>query len=378
MESPFVFGQIVRGSLFVNRVNELKQVSENFSSGINTMLVSPPRWGKSSLVSRAAHQVSNSNKSIRICNLDLFRIQDEDSFFQAYAQAVLRASSGRWQDWVRGAKELLGGLVSSISIGTDPANDFSLKFSWDKVSREEDTVLSLTERIAEKKNFRFVICIDEFQKIDGFNNSLFLQQRLRSHWQEQSKTSYCLFGSPRHIITHQFNSKAAPFNGFGDLIYLQKIEEDHWYRYIKKQFQTTGKQIPKKIIELIIQVTANHPYHIQQLAHYLWRLTWREASPEILQKSIDELLINNEILFRREVESLTSLQLRYLEAVLNNEKHISSAEVIQKYQLGSPGNLSTIKSALESKEIIDFFEREPAFVNPIFEYWLRHHFFGAP
>lgn len=378
MESPFVFGQIVRGSSFVNRVNELKQVSENFTSGINTMLISPRRWGKSSLVSKAAHQVSRSNKNIRICNLDLFRIQDEGSFFEAYAQAVLRASSGRWQEWMSTAKELLGGLVSSISIGTDPVNDFSLKLSWNKVAREVDTVLDLPERIAKKKNIRFVICIDEFQKIDEFKDSLFFQQRLRSHWQEQSRTSYCLFGSKRHIITHLFNSQSAPFYGFGDLIFLQKIEEDHWYRYIKKQFQATGKRIPKELIERIIQVTANHPYHIQQLAHYLWRLTWREASPEILQNSIDELLINNEILFRREVESVTSLQLRYLEALINKERHMTSAEVIQKYQLGSPGNLSTIKSALETKEIIDFFEKEPVFVNPFLEYWLRHHFFGAP
>ena len=122
-------------------------------------------------------------------------------------------------------------------------------------------------------------------------------------------------------------------------------------------------------------MAANHPYHIQQLAHYLWRLTKQEANAEIFQKSLDELLINNDILFRRVVESVTSLQLRYLEALINKEKHLTSAEVIRKYQLGSPGNLSTIKSALETKEIIDFFEKEPAFVNPLFEYWLRHHFF---
>ena len=162
------------------------------------------------------------------------------------------------------------------------------------------------------------------------------------------------------------------------MIFLKKIEEKYWYRYINKQFESTGKHISTGLIDLIIKVTANHPYHIQQVAHYLWRLTEREAAPELLQKSLDELILNNEILFRREVESVTVLQLRYLEAVLNKEKHMTSAEVIHKYQLGSPGNLTTIKSALESKEIVDFFEKEPVFVNPIFEYWLRTHFFGTP
>ena len=378
MESPFVFGRIATGSSFVNRTKEIKHLSDNFTSGINTMIISPRRWGKSSLVSKSALKVKRKHKDIRICNLDLFRIQNEDQFFESFAQVVLKASSSRWQEWVSVAKEMLGGLISSISIGTDPVNDFSLKLSWNKVSREENAVLDLPEKIAIKKNLRFIICIDEFQKIDEFKDSLFLQQRLRSHWQEQSRTSYCLFGSKRHTITKLFTSQAQPFYGFGDLIYLRKIEKEHWYRYIKRRFESTGKLVSEEFIGRIIQVTGNHPYHMQQLAHYLWRLTEKEATPETFHKSLDELILNNEILFRREVENVTSLQLRYLEAIMNKEKHLNSAEVIQKYQLGSPGNLTTIKTALESKEIVDFFEQEPVFVNPIFEYWLRNYFFGTP
>jgi len=377
MESPFVFGQIARGTSFVNRTRELKHLSDNFTAGINTMIISPRRWGKSSLVSKSASQVEKQHKEIRICNLDLFRIQDEDHFFEAFSKAVLKASSSRWQEWVSTAKELLGGLVSSISIGTDPVNDFSLKLSWNDISREENVVLDLPEKIANKKKIRFVICIDEFQKIDEFKDSLFLQQRLRSHWQEQSRCSYCLFGSKRHIITQLFTSQSQPFYHFGDLIFLRKIEEEHWFRYIKKQFESTGKSITRDLIENIIHVTANHPYHIQQLAHYLWRLTEGEASPELFTKSLDELMLNNEIFFRREVENLTTLQLRFLEAILNKENQLNSAGTIHKYQLGSQGNLSTIKSALESKEVIDFFETEPVFVNPLFEHWLRNYFFGA-
>ena len=175
-----------------------------------------------------------------------------------------------------------------------------------------------------------------------------------------------------------FTSQSQPFFRFGDLIFLRKIEEEHWFRYIKKQFESTGKSITSDLIENIIHVTANHPYHIQQLAHYLWRLTEGEASPALFTKSLDELMLNNEIFFRREVENLTTLQLRFLEAILNKENQLNSAGTIHKYQLGSQGNLSTIKSALESKEVIDFFETEPVFVNPLFEHWLRNYFFGAP
>ncbi len=104
MESPFVFGQIARDSSFVNRTKELKHLSDNFSSGINTMIISPRRWGKSSLVSKAASQVAKNHKEVRICYLDLFRVQNEEHFYETFAQAVLKASSSRWQEWVSAAE----------------------------------------------------------------------------------------------------------------------------------------------------------------------------------------------------------------------------------------------------------------------------------
>jgi hypothetical protein len=377
MESPFVFGQIARGQSFVNRTRELKQLGGNFTSGTNTMMISPRRWGKSSLVINAADQVKKSNREIRICHLDLFRIRDEEHFFESYAKAVLKASSGKWQEWMSTAKELLAGIVSSVSIGTDPVNDFSLKLSWEKSVKDEGAVLDLPEKIATRKKLRFVICIDEFQKIAEYEESQFLQQRLRSAWQGQRHTSYCLYGSKRHVISNLFTSQSQPFYQFGDLIFLQKIDKEHWYNYISDGFASTGKQIEREIIDDILSVTANHPYHVQQLAHHIWRQTVREATPDVFTSSLEELLLNNEILFRKEVESVTSLQLGYLEALINKERHLNSAESIMKYNLGSPGNLSTIKSALESKEIIDFYEREATFVNPLFEYWLREYFFAG-
>jgi hypothetical protein len=372
METPFVFGKIVKGRSFINRENELKHLTGNLTSGINTMLISPRRWGKSSLVVKAAQQVSRNNKNIKFCYLDLFRIQDEDHFYESFVHEILKASSNRWQEWVSTAKDLLKGIVSSVSIGTDPTQEFNLKISWENLKREEKTVLDLPEKIAQKKKIRFVICIDEFQKIAAFNESLFFQQKLRSHWQEQNHTSYCLYGSKRHLISEIFTSPSQPFFRFGDVIFLQKIEPRHWYRYIQKQFAATGKIISREIIGRILDVTSNHPYHIQQLAYYLWRLTGKEATLDIFESSLEELLLNNEILFRKELENLTLLQIRYLVAIMNREPHLNSMDTIRKYKLGSPGNLGTIKNALETKEIIDFYESEPVFINPLFEYWLKN------
>jgi hypothetical protein len=375
MDSPFVFGKIARGKTFINRREEVKHLSQNFNSGINTMLISPRRWGKSSLVLAAAAVSAKENRNIRFCHIDLFRINSIEEFYGSLTTEILKASSGKWQEWVSSVKEFLSGISPSISLGPDPSQEFSLKIDFEKNEKDEGELLNLSEKIAKKKKIKFVVCIDEFQKISEFDDGNTFQEKLRSYWQKQDNTSYCLYGSKRHIISELFTSRSQPFYQFGDLIFLQKIEEKYWHSFIRKQFKSGGKSISREIINQIISISANHPYHMQQFAHHLWRNTDKIADEKTIKTTIDELLINNEILFKREIENLTPLQLGLLKAIVNKEIHLNSMETVKNYGLGSPGSIGTLKKGLETKEIIDFYDSEYQFINPFFEYWLKNEYF---
>lgn len=375
MDSPFVFGKIASGKMFINRTEELKHLSQNFNSGINTMLISPRRWGKSSLVLAASAKTAKENKNIRFCHIDLFRINTIQEFYSTLAIEILKSSSGKWQEWVSNAKEFLSGISPSISLGPDPSLEFSLKINFDRNEEKTEEILNLTEKIAKKKKIKFVVCIDEFQKISEFEKGNAFQQMLRSYWQKQENTSYCLFGSKRHIISELFTSQSQPFYQFGDMIFLPKIEEKYWHSFINKQFNSTGKTVSREIIDQIISISANHPYHMQQFAHHLWRNTDKIADENTLRTTIDELLLNSEILFKREIDNLTPLQLGLLKALINNETQLNSIETVKKYGLGSPGSVGTIKKGLESKEIIDFYESDYQFINPFFQFWLKNDYF---
>ena len=110
------------------------------------------------------------------------------------------------------------------------------------------------EKLAKKRNEKFVICIDEFQSLDKFKNPDLFQSRLRSIWQHHSHVVYILYGSKRHMMNKIFNSQNNPFFRFGELMYLQKIKKKHFNRYIINTFEKSGKTIPidraNKIIEL--------------------------------------------------------------------------------------------------------------------------------
>ena len=50
MEKPLVFGVATSGDNFTDREKETQRLLLNFAHGVNTVLISPRRWGKTSLV----------------------------------------------------------------------------------------------------------------------------------------------------------------------------------------------------------------------------------------------------------------------------------------------------------------------------------------
>ena len=108
-------------------------------------------------------------------------------------------------------------------MSTDPMTDFSISLEMNPKSNDIDEILQLPEKIAQKKGYNIVICIDEFQQIAEFKDSKAFQKRLRSVRQLQKSASYCLFGSKKHLMNELFEKKSLPFYKFGDTVYLHKI-----------------------------------------------------------------------------------------------------------------------------------------------------------
>jgi hypothetical protein len=75
------------------------------------------------------------------------------------------------------------------------------------------------------------------------------------------------------------------------------------------------------------------------------------------------------------VENLSNTQVNLLKAICNRVEQLSSAETIHRYSLGTSANVLRIKAALEQKEIIDFLGRQPEFIDPVFELWLKRIYF---
>jgi len=372
MENPFLFGKMVEGDSFTDREKETARLLSNFNNGINTILISPRRWGKSSLVKKAG-KLSKTAKT-KVVYLDVFAIRSELDFYQEFARAVIKASSSKWEDWVELVKLSFKQIVPKIIMEADPINTFSISFDWPDIEKNAHEILNLPEQIAQNKNIRFVVCIDEFQNISTFQQPLAFQKQLRSIWQQHQSVCYCLYGSKFHMMQELFERQSMPFFRFGDLIHLDKISEEDWTKYISYQFQQTNKQIEIELIHEIVRSVNRHSYYVQQLSHLVWGRTENAVTANIIAEALDDMLNQNAILYQRDTENLSATQFNFLKAIAAGETtKLSSSAILQKYRLGTSANITKIKAQLLNKEIIDIRKKEVSFIDPVYELWFKQN-----
>lgn len=373
IEAPFVFGVRVEGDAFTDRREETERLKANFTYGVNTILISPRRMGKTSLVDKVCSLVESDD--IKIARIDAFGCRSENDFINAFATAVVRATSNKWEEWMENAKVFLSRFVPKISFGQDPLNDFSLSLEYNASNNTTEEVLKLPETIAQTKGYRIVVCIDEFQQIGDFPDSLSFQKRLRGVWQLQSHVSYCLYGSKKHMMEQMFQDHSYPFYRFGDLFYLNKINEEDWVEYIRQRFDTTGKHIPEDLAREICRVTDRYSSYVQQLAWFVWLRTADEAtaSDADLQYGIDRLLDACEPLFIQQTEELSAYQMNFLRAIVNGvHTGFTQSTVLNTYRLGTAANVTRLKKALIEKDLITIpAPKHLEMSDPILALWLK-------
>lgn len=375
METPFVFGKLAVDRNFTNRVKERQRLIGNFSGLVNTVLISPRRWGKSSLVQKAAIEAMEVDKNLHFCFLDAFNIRTEEQFYLALASEVLKISASKMDALIENAKKLIGAFLPKLSFSPGNQDELSLSLDWKEVKKHPDAILDMAETVAAEKGWKLVICIDEFQNISTFENQLAFQKKLRSHWQKHQHVAYCLYGSKRHMLMNVFTSSSMPFYKFGDILFLEKIHQDSWIPFLCSRFEDTQKYLSESNAALIAVLAECHPYYVQQLAQQSWFRTAAECSEENILEANEGVVSQLSLLFQSKTEELSTPQINFLKALLDGVEKFSSKNMLDEYQLGSSGNVVRIKKALENKEIIDIIAGNILVLDPMYKNWLVTRYF---
>ncbi|MCF0202081.1 MAG: ATP-binding protein [Bacteroidaceae bacterium] len=372
MENPFVFGKAAEGIYFTDRQEDAKRLHANLTHGINTILISPRRWGKTSLVKKVIGEMDNS--AIKVVFIDVFQCKSEYDFYKLFATSVIKKTSSKLEEWMEMAKGFLANISPKFSFGTDPMNDFSISFEWNPQDDTEEAILSLPAKIAEKKGIRIVVCLDEFQQIADFSDSTTFQKKLRSIWQHQQDVTYCMFGSKKHLMENIFNDKSMPFYKFGDMMFLKKIPAEEWVPFICEKFHETGKVITEEQAGRICELTEDISSYVQHLSWLVWYKTDKVVTSKDIDAAIGDLLEQNKVFFQREVEQLSEYQFNFLKALANGvTSGFSRKDVIRKYRLESSANIQSVKKSLIKKDLIYVENQEVVFDDSLFKLWLKKY-----
>ena len=372
MESPFQFGTLATKENFIDRNEDRAMLKQLLTSHINVMLISPRRWGKSSLVKRSMEELTSEKNDIKVCFIDAFSISSEAEFYRTFASKVIECASSKFEKWAEDAKDLLNGVIPQLIIKDQITDFMAFDIKFKPEEKDKLTILQLPETLAKKKGIKIIVCIDEFQQLSNLAEYKDMEGKMRSVWQQQEQTTYCLYGSKRHMMMDIFNNSNNPFYRFGQVVFLDKITKNNWMPFIIEGFRKTNKHISEDYASQICDIVECHSWYLQQLSFFIWTKTEKEVTADDFNYGVKQLLNINTPMFQSDCNKLTPAQLELLRAIAAGETKFSSAEVNSKYNLGNPNTLAKNKRSLQEQDIIEKTKDNTfRFVDPIFKLWIE-------
>ena len=370
MDRAFVYGMSVEGENFTDRVQETKRLKLDFENGINVILVSPRRMGKSSIVKKVKSEITNPN--IKVVFMDIYDCRSEYDFYNRFASAIIKETATKTEQLIDNIKRFLVRLTPKIAFSSEPMSEMSISLGITPQNYQPEEILQLPEIIAKEQGVHLVVCIDEFQQIGEFSDSLSVQKRLRGIWQHQRNVSYCLFGNKKHLMTKLFQNRKMPFYQFGETMFLNKIPTADWISYICSRFEKQGKHISEELARKICETVENNSSYVQQLAWNVFAETEKDATRVDFENGLHALMAQCSGLFEQQIQGLTSYQLNFIRAICDGvHSDFGSKTILEDYNLGTKSNISRLKTALRDRELIDITKDGVYLEDPVFRMWMK-------
>ena len=358
MENPFVYGEVVPAAAFVDREDELKRLAADLLAGQKVFLISPRRYGKSSLISRALAKAGHAG--CLTVSVTVSAYSSYLAFLEGYARAVIAAET-RWSRAVTWLRDQLGQTRPEVRLETEPDGSAGVAVRFPAIRTAKDVarlapeVFTLPARLAEVRRRRVVVALDEFQAIGGFNGGS-VEEALRAAVQHQRQVGYVFAGSEPTLMEAMLGPRR-PFYKAGPVMRLQKIPADDFAAFIDVKFRKGGMRPEAGFGQAVLDLAGHLPYDVQRLAHEAWddarASGMRRVGLDHLHATLRRLLAENAVFFEASWERLTLVQRAVLRAlVLEDGVGLLSADVRTRHRLGGASSVQAALGALQREDVI--------------------------
>jgi hypothetical protein len=358
MDNPFVYGEVVPGEAFVDREVELDRLVADLGSGQKVFLISPRRYGKSSLIRQALEALRR--RGALAIELTVSSYSSYIAFLEGYARGVAAVES----KWDRARTWLTEAMASTRpEIRYEPKDTglgrFSVAFPQVTTARDinrlANEVFALPGKLAADRKRTVVVALDEFQAIDSFNGGS-VEHALRAAAQHQRQVGYVFAGSEPSLMEKMIGPRR-PFYKAGPVMRLQKISPTVFGDFIDRRFTKTGVKPEAGVADAILDLAGNLPYDVQRLAHEAWddvrARGGRKVTLEDLHATLARLLSEQETIFEALWQRLTLHQRATLRAVvLQGGREIHSADARARHRLGGASSIQKSLAALTDQDVL--------------------------
>jgi len=374
--NPFTFGALALDEAFTNREAELRELGRDLRNGQDVLIYAPRRYGKSSLVLRAAQRAIRSGVLVGYC--DLMRTPTKERLAAALAKTIYSDLETAAGQAIERATRLFRGLRITPTMEVDPI-DASLRFVFHAGRRRaaiDDTIealLALPGQIAAERGRRAALVFDEFQEIVTIDRQY--PNLMRAVFQEQPEVAHVYLGSKRHVLERIFDDANEPFWRSAKRLEIGPIPAAEFARFLRRRFEETEKAIDDDALARLLEATGGHPYGTQELAYFLWELvpTGHFARLADVETALAQVLRSEHNHFAKLWDDAPHAQRLVMLALAEEPTgSLYSADYAERHDLPPKPALQRAIGALVTKEIAARdAERAYRIVEPFFADWLR-------
>jgi AAA+ ATPase superfamily predicted ATPase len=370
--NPFSFGALVLDEAFTDREVELAQILSTMRSGQDLLVYAPRRYGKSSLVLRAAQEAAAEGILVGYC--DLFRVTTKETLAAALAKTIHADIDA--QTFERAAA-LFRDLRIRPTMEFDTEHG-SLAFSFRTTTRKTDidatieSLLELLGKLAAERQRRVVMIFDEFQEIVDVDERL--PNLLRSVFQAQSEVCHMYLGSKQHVLDRIFDDQNEQFWRSAKRLEIGIIESSKFAPFIRARFQNTEKGITDSALARLLDATGSHPYATQELAFEVWDAVQPEklAHDVEVEAALERVLRSENNHLEKLWEDATAAQRQLLIALATEPTSTPYAEDYRSaFDLPATSTVQAARVGLERKEIVGSRDGVLKIIEPFLADWIK-------
>lgn len=351
MANKFSYGTLAKGDFFTDRKSELLRMKQFLDSENHLVLISPRRYGKSSLVKKCVEEVGRP-----YIWLDLQYVVSVASFTTQLLKAILaQYPMERLRYELRHFRIMptitLNPITNECQFGFQPSE------SADNTMLED--VMALLQKLSTPEK-KLIVIFDEFQEVLKISKDL--DKQLRSIIQLQSGLNYIFMGSQEGMMLEIFERKKSPFYHFGGLMRLGKIPYEDFYQFVFERLPEA--QNKEDITREILAFSSCHPYYTQQLAFEVSnQIEVNAVQEDVVTRAIHTILQAHDLNYERLWENFNNTDKSTLLQLSNGDNPLNNRSV------ASSTAFSSLKRLVKSGVIIR--TKEYMLEDPFFCEWLR-------